>query len=311
MDRILVTPRSLSLDPPPELEPLRQAGFDLVFPTPGRMPDETELLDLVPGCVGWLAGVEPVSGKVIEAADSLRAISRNGTGIDNLPLPLLKGRGIRVLKAEGANAVGVAELAMGLILASLRHIPTETAGIRAGGWPRSRGKEIAERTVGIIGCGAIGKRVARAVSAMRANVVAHDPFRPNVEVYGPFKWASLDEVFAEADIVSLHCPAPADGKPIVDAARLAKMPPHAILINTARATLVDEDAVRAALDEGRLQTYATDVFVDEPPAPGSLASHPRVIATSHIGGLTDESVSKATAIAVENLLSALTEERRA
>ena len=302
MSRILVTPRSLSLDPPPELEPLRQAGFDLVFPTPGRMPDEAELLDLVPGCVGWLAGVEPVSDKVIDAAESLRAISRNGTGIDNLPLPLLK--------AEGANAVGVAELAMGLILASLRHIPTETAGIRAGGWPRSRGKEIAERTVGVVGCGAIGKRVARAVSAMRANVVAHDPFRPNVEVYGPFKWAGLDELFAEADIVTLHCPAPADGKPIVNAARLAKMAPHAILINTARATLVDEDAVRAALDEGRLQTYATDVFVDEPPAPGSLASHPRVIATSHIGGLTDESVSKATTIAVENLLSALTEERR-
>jgi D-3-phosphoglycerate dehydrogenase len=311
MNRILVTPRSLSLDPPPELAPLRDAGFDLVFPKPGRMPDEAELLDLVPGCIGWLAGVEPVTDKVIAAADSLRAISRNGTGIDNLPLSLLKGRGIRVLKAEGANAVGVAELAMGLILASLRHIPTETAGIRAGGWPRSRGKEIAERTVGIIGCGAIGKRVARAVSSMRANVVAHDPFRPNVEVYGPFKWASLDEVFAEADIVSLHCPAPADGRPIVDARRLSTMPPNAILINTARATLVDEDAVRAALDEGRLQTYATDVFVDEPPAPGSLASHPRVIATSHIGGLTDESVSKATTIAVANLLAALVTENAA
>ncbi|MFQ6161757.1 phosphoglycerate dehydrogenase [Sinorhizobium meliloti] len=308
MKRILVTPRSLSLAPPPELEPLRQAGFELVFSTPGGMPDEAELIDLVPGCVGWLAGVEPVSGKVIAAADSLRAISRNGTGIDNLPLSLLEGRGIRVFKAEGANAVGVAELAVGLILAALRHIPTETAGIRAGGWPRSRGKEIAERSVGIIGCGAIGKRVARAVSAMRASVIAHDPFRPNVEVYGPFKWGSLDEVFAEADIVSLHCPAPADGQPIVDAARLAAVPPHAILINTARATLVDEEAVRAALDEGRLQAYATDVFVEEPPAAGSLASHPRVIATSHIGGLTDESVSKATAIAVANLLSALEEE---
>jgi D-3-phosphoglycerate dehydrogenase len=129
---------------------------------------------------------------------------------------------------------------------------------------------------------------------MRASVIAHDPFRPNVEVYGPFKWGSLDEVFAEADIVSLHCPAPADGRPIVDAARLAAVPPHAILINTARATLVDEEAVRAALDEGRLQAYATDVFVEEPPAADSLASHPRV--------------SKATAIAVANLLSALEEE---
>jgi D-3-phosphoglycerate dehydrogenase len=311
MKRILVTPRSLSLAPPPELEPLRDAGFDLVFPKPGRMPDEAELLALLPGCVGWLAGVEPVSETVILAADGLRAISRNGTGIDNLPLPLLKSRSIRVLKAEGANAVGVAELAMGLILAALRHIPAETAGIKAGGWPRSRGKEIAERTVGIIGCGAIGGRVARATSAMGASIVAHDPFRPPVNIYGPFKWASLDGVFAEADIISLHCPAPADGKPIVDAARLSAMPPHAILINTARASLVDEAALLAALDAGRLQTYATDVFNEEPPAPGSLATHPRVIATSHIGALTDESISKATAIAVANLLAVLQAEEAA
>ncbi|MBE2278647.1 MAG: phosphoglycerate dehydrogenase [Rhodobacteraceae bacterium] len=308
MKRILITPRSLSLAPPPELDPLRQAGFDLVFPEPGRMPDEAALLALLPGCVGWLAGVEPVSDRVIAAADSLRAISRNGTGVDNLPLPLLAERGIRVLRAEGANAVGVAELTVGLMLAALRHIPDEVAGTRAGRWPRSRGKEISGRSIGIVGCGAIGRRVARAVSAMGAEIVAHDPFRPDVEVYGPFRWAGLDELFAEADVVTLHCPPPPDGRPVVDAARLAMMRPGAILINTARAALVDEAAVRAALDAGRLQAYATDVFVDEPPGEGSLAGHPRVIATSHIGGLTDESVAKATSIAVANLLAALEEE---
>ncbi len=310
MARILITPRSLSLAPPPELDPLRQAGFELVFPEPGRMPDEAALLALLPGCVGWLAGVEPVSDRVIAAADSLRAISRNGTGVDNLPLPLLAERGIRVLRAEGANAVGVAELTVGLMLAALRHIPDEVAGIRAGRWPRSRGKEIAGRSIGIVGCGAIGRRVARAVSAMGAEIVAHDPFRPAVEVYGPFRWAGLDELFAESDVVTLHCPPPPDGRPVVDAARLAVMRPGAILVNTARAALVDEAAVRAALDAGRLDAYATDVFVDEPPGEGSLAGHPRVIATSHIGGLTDESVAKATSIAVANLLAALKEGAR-
>lgn len=311
MKRVLITPRSLSLDPPPELDALRQAGFELVFSTPGRMPDEAELLDLVPGCVGWLAGVEPVSERVVAAAGSLRAISRNGTGVDNLPLSLLQDRGIRVVKAEGANAVGVAELAIGLMLAALRHIPDEAAGIRLGGWPRSRGREIAGRTVGIVGCGAIGRRVARTVSAMGANIIACDPFRPEVYVSGPFRWADIDTLFAEADIVSLHCPAPPDGRPVVGAGRLAAMRPHAVLVNTARAVLVDEDAVRHALDTGRLQTYATDVFTEEPPPPGSLALHPKIIATSHIGGLTDESVGKATAIAVANLLAALETEHAA
>ncbi len=306
MDRVLVTPRSLSQDPPPELGPLAEAGFELVFPAPGRLPGEAELLDLVPGCVGWLAGVEPVSPRVVAAADRLRAISRNGTGVDNLPLGELERRGIRVLRAEGANSVGVAELTIGLMLAVLRQIPATDAGIKAGQWPRLRGAEVAGRTVGLVGCGAIGRHVARVVSTMGADVIAYDPFRPQFDIPGPFAWAAeAGDVFAGADIVTLHCPATPDGRPLVDAERLGRMRRGSVLINTARAALIDEDAVRTALDSGRLGGYATDVFDPEPPLPGSLAAHPRVVATSHIGGLTSESVAKATRIAVTNLLQAL------
>ena len=305
MERILVTPRSLSADPPPELGLLTEAGFKLVFPPPGKQPSETELIGLVPGCVGWLAGVEPVSNDVVRAADRLRAISRNGVGVDNLPLDELDRRGIRVLRAEGANSVGVAELAVGLMLSALRHIPAADSGIKAGSWPRLRGMEISGRTVGLIGCGAIGRHVAQIASAMGARVVAHDPFRPQFDILGPFEWLEIDQVFEHADILSLHCPPPPDGSPIADARRLGLMKPQSILVNTARASLVDEAAVRAALDENRLSVFATDVFSQEPPPAHGLASHPKVVATSHIGGFTEESVSKATHIAVVNLLDAL------
>ena len=114
--KILITPRALSRDGHPALGLLQEAGYEVVFCTPGQTPSEEELLQLVPQCVGWLAGVEPVSERVVAAASGLRAISRNGTGVDNLPLVALQARGIEVLRAEGANARGVAELAIALLL---------------------------------------------------------------------------------------------------------------------------------------------------------------------------------------------------
>ena len=111
--RILVTPRSLTAEPHPEVERLRQKGFEIVYSTAGATPTEDELVTLVPDCVGWLAGVEPVTHRVVEAAQSLQVISRNGVGIDNLPVDMLAQRGVRVMIAEGANALGVAELTIG------------------------------------------------------------------------------------------------------------------------------------------------------------------------------------------------------
>ncbi len=156
--RILVTPRSLTAEPHPDVERLREQGFDIVYSTAGAMPTEEELLRLVPDCVGWLAGVEPVTPRIVEAAEQLKVISRNGVGIDNLPVDLLKARGVAIRIAEGANALGVAELTIGLMFSALRSIPRVDAGIKTGGWPRLRGAEIRGRTVGVVGCGAIGAK---------------------------------------------------------------------------------------------------------------------------------------------------------
>ena len=304
--RILVTPRSLTAEPHPEIERLKESGFEIVYSTAGAMPTEAELLELIPDCVGWLAGVEPVTPKIIAAAEKLKVISRNGVGIDNLPVEVLIERGVQIMIAEGANSMGVAELTIGLIFSALRFIPLSDAGIKSGGWPRMRGAEIHERTVGIIGCGAIGREVARMVIALGARVMAFDPARPNLDLPShSFSYHDIDDIVALADILTLHCPLPRDGSTFLDRKRIFAGKPGQVLINTARARLIDEDSLIEALDLGQIGSYATDVFEQEPPTSLTLASHPRVIATSHIGGFTAESVDRATRIAADNLLAAL------
>ncbi|WJH38681.1 phosphoglycerate dehydrogenase (plasmid) [Aliirhizobium terrae] len=304
--RILVTPRSLTAEPHPEVERLRDLGFEIVYSTAGAMPTEQELMTLVPDCVGWLAGVEPVTPKIIAVAEKLKVISRNGVGVDNLPIETLNQRGVQIMLAEGANSLGVAELTIGLIFSAMRSIPLADAGIKSGGWPRVRGMEVRGRTIGVIGCGAIGREVARMAIALGANVIAFDPVRPNLDLpSASFTYAEVDEIVAQADILSLHCPLPRDGSALLTEERLAICKQGQVIINTARSKLIDEAALIEALEDGRVGAYATDVFDEEPPASLTLAAHPHVIATSHIGGFTTESVERATRIAADNLLTAL------
>jgi phosphoglycerate dehydrogenase-like enzyme len=304
--RILITPRSVTRDGHPALEPLVAAGYDLVFSPPGRLPSEAELRELLPGCVGYLAGVEPVSAAVLRAAaPGLRVISRNGAGTDNIDLSAAAALGIAVRRAAGANARGVAELAWGLVLALVRSIPRSDAALKSREWKRREGWELAGRTLGIVGCGAVGRLVAGFGAAFGMRVLAHDPFPDPAFSAGPgFRFTSLDQVLAESGVLTLHCPAAGD-QPLLDAARLARMPVGALLINTARAELVEEAAVLAALDSGRLGGYGVDVFRSEPPGDDPVVRHPRVVATPHLGGFTRESVDRAVAAAVEGLLAEL------
>jgi D-3-phosphoglycerate dehydrogenase / 2-oxoglutarate reductase len=306
MGKILVTPRSLTKDGDPALELLKAAGHEVVFCTPGRQPDEAELLAIVPGCLGWLAGVEKITPRVLEAARGLKAISRNGTGIDTVDLEAAKRLGIAVLRAEGANARGVAELSFALLLALARSIPFGDTALKAGKWERRQGIELEGRTLGLVGCGKIGKMVARFALAMDMTVLAFDAYPDASFAPGPgFRFATLEEVLAASHAVSLHCPHKPGAQPLIDAAAIARMRKGAFLVNTARAGLVDAAAVRKALDEGKLAGYGVDVFDREPPEPGPLTGHDRVVMSAHVGGYTAESVARATRVAVENLLAAL------
>lgn len=302
--RVLITPRSLTeggLDAVRELDPLRHRGFELVSVQPGRLPTEDELLDVVPGCVAWLAGVERISDRVLRAATDLRVISRNGTGTDSIDMAAAERAGVSVARAAGANAQGVAELTLALTLCALRHVSWTSAALREGRWERSQGSELAGCTVGVVGLGAVGLRVAEVFATLGSDVVAHDPFVSDASV----RLVSLDELLATSQVVSLHCPASPDGHALIDASRLAVMARATVLINTARSSLVDDDAVLAALQHGSLAAYAVDAFDSEPPEVTALLRHPHVIATPHLGGYTRASVRRATTQAVDNLLAVL------
>lgn len=303
MDKILVTPRSLTRAGHPALDRLRKAGYEVIFSTPGKQPDEEELLGLLPGCAGMLAGVERISARALEAAKDLKAISRNGTGIDSIDLEAAERLNIKILRAEGANAHGVAELAIGLLFSLTRSISYSDAQMKSGRWNRKKGIEIDGRTLGIIGCGKIGKLVAQMALGLGMEVIAYDLYPDQTFTPSPkFRFAVLDEILGTSDVISLHCPPTHDGTPIIDKETVAKMKKGVYLVNTARPSLIDEEAVLEALNSGYIAGFATDVFQQEPPETSELFSHENVITTPHIGGFTVESVNNAARVAVENLL---------
>jgi phosphoglycerate dehydrogenase-like enzyme len=306
VEKVIVTPRSLSKGGHPLLERITAAGYQLVFPSPGAQPTEEQLLQVIGDAVGYLAGVERVSAALLARAARLKVISRNGTGVDNIDRAAAEARGITIRRAEGANARGVAELAFGHILAAARSIALADAELKAGRWTREKGFELEGRTLGILGCGRIGKQLARFALAFDMRVLAFDPYPDHAFAPSPaFAYAPLPEVLREAHVLSLHCPPPGDGRPLLGVEALATLRRGAVVVNTARQGLVDEGAMAAALRERRVAAYTMDAFDQEPPADLTLVRTRGVLATPHVGGFTDESVDRATAVAVDNLLATL------
>lgn len=303
--KILVTPRSMSKNGHPFLKDLEDAGYEVLTPFPGKQPSKEELLSVLPDCVGYLAGVEKVDADVITACKKLKVISRNGVGIDNVDRPAAEARGIALKITPGANSRGVAELAIALMLSSLRSIPQTSGSVKSGGWARAKGQEVFGRTLGVIGTGQIGQHVSKMAAGLDMNILGYDLY-PNQDIekrIPEFKYASVEEVLKNSDVITLHCPA--CEKPLIDAEALNLMKKGTTLINTARAALVDQDALLEALKSGQISGYAVDAFESEPPEMTPLLKHPSVILSSHIGGFTEESVDRATAAAIQNIIDEL------
>jgi D-3-phosphoglycerate dehydrogenase len=258
----------------------------------------------LPECVGYLAGIEPIGERVLKAAKNLKVISRNGVGIDNIDLKAAKQLGIAIRVADAANSQGVAELAMAFIFLTTRSICSSNTHMKEGQWRREKGIELEGKVLGIIGCGNIGKKVARMATGIGMGVLGYDlypdiSFSPNQR----FKFVKLDELFRHVDIITLHCP-PCE-IPIINKDSIMKMKEGIILINTARASLVDESALLEALNSRKIAKYATDVYNNEPPKLNELITHEMTICTPHIGGYTKESIDRAAEMAVDNLLKEL------
>ncbi|HEV8501040.1 MAG TPA: hydroxyacid dehydrogenase [Casimicrobiaceae bacterium] len=258
-----------------------------------------------------------VDAPLIAAAPRLAVVGRLGVGLDNIDVAACGKRGIAVIPATGANALAVAEYVVGTAMMLLRGAHGASADVAAGRWPRERlseGREIRGKTLGLVGFGGIGRLTADLARALGMVLVAHDPaIDPNAVLWNDFgtQPLALDELFAVADVVSLHVPLVDSTRNLVDARRLALMKPHAILINTARGGIVDEAALAVALHAGRLGGAALDVFAREPLAAGSpLADAPNVLLTPHVAGVTAESNARVSAMIAERVEQALQARRQ-
>lgn len=297
--RIVITSSMFDLaNLPPEL-----AGHDVVVNTTGRRPDRGEVQALLAdGADGTIAGLEPYDADVLAGTAGLRAVSRIGTGVDNVDLDAAELLGISVLRTPEAPTSAVAELTVGLMLAGLRDLVGHHHRVVEGAWQRGTGGLLEGRTVGLVGAGRIARAVAARLVPFGARVQAHDPYVDPADA--PFPLVGFEELLRTSDIVSLHVPAQPDGERLLDATAIALMRPGAMLINTARGGLVDEDALADALGTGAVGFAGLDAFEVEP-YEGPLRESPHVLLTPHIGSATAETRTIMEREAAANLAVAL------
>jgi len=243
---------------------------------------------------------------VLEASGALRAITKHGVGVDRIDVETATRMGIPVMITPRANFESVAEHALALLLAVVRRVPDQDRRLRRGEWANKgfNGAELLGKTLGLVGYGRIARRLAELVRPFRMDVLAFDPYQePEAPVR---KAATLGEMLAAADVVSIHCPLTPGTRGLIGREELSLMKPGACLINTARGAIVDEAALAEALREGRIAGAGLDTFEQEPPAEDNpLLSMDTVVATSHVGGFSDSSFRNMGLGAVENVLTVL------
>ena len=305
--KILVTPTSLQPDKPSKaLEDLKNFSSDLIFNSYGRPLTEDELIPLLKECDGYIAGLDFITERVIQECNHLKVISRYGAGYDRVDISAAKKKGIVVTNTPGVNAEAVGELAIALALTVARHITSLNSCTRNGEWIRSTGMELKNKTIGIMGLGAIGKTVARCATGFEMNVIAYDPFINDLFCKSNnIKNCTFDEVCEQADIISLHLPLLDSTKHLINKIAISKMKPTTIIINTSRGGIIDEAAAYNALKSGKLGGLGLDAFEIEPPKNSPLFELDNVVVTPHTGAHTQEATTNMANASVKNLIDIL------
>lgn len=281
-------------DAPPELLAVLRGAPDIdVVYEPDLHARPEALREALAGCSGLVVRNRMrVDDAVLDAAGStLRVVGRLGAGLDNIDVGAARLRGVEVVYAPWANSASVAEHALGLILALARRLPALDASARTGRWERDTyGMELGGRTLGILGYGAVGRRLALSAQALGMRVITHHPRRapdhPDLAAAG-VEWVHEETLLRQAEVLSVHLPQRPDTQGYLDRRRLGLLPRGALLVNTGRGGVVDEAALAEALASGHLGGAALDVRAQEPPpVPDPLAAFDNVILTPHVAGLT-------------------------
>jgi phosphoglycerate dehydrogenase-like enzyme len=294
---IAVTSRSFSRHPVLRQELLSRYEH-VRFNDAGRSLRGDQLVDFLQGCEKAIVALEPIDDALLDRLPDLRVISKVGVGLDTLDVAAVERRGIRLAWSSGTNSRSVTELALALAISALRHVPQAADELRRGGWSQPKGSLLSGKTVGIVGYGSAGRDLASLLQPFECRVLAADVRRidePDVDNL------RLDELLAEADVVFLHVTLDDSTRGLLDRRRLELMKPGAVLVNTARGGLVDEQVLAELLREKRLAAAAFDVFALEPPGDSALLALPNFLGTPHIGGSTEEAILAMGRAAIDGL----------
>lgn len=308
MPKVLVTAPGHRGDNDPRLQPLRDAGWEVkTHRWPAGRPDEEEVVELVHGYDAVIASSnERYTRTVLERADTVKHIARWGVGYETVDVPAASDNGVLVTTTQGSNHWAVADHAWALMLAVSRRVVELDKVGRSRTWSRPLARDVWQKTLGVVGLGRIGKGVAQRAYGFEMKVVAYEPYpdhefnaRWNIELVD-----SIDEVFRQGDFVTLH--APGDNHGLANAERIALMKPTAVLVNTARGALVDEDALYEALKAGKIAGAGLDVREHEPPEDerdDRFAALTNVVLTPHISGSTHEAQAVSSVMVVEQIIA--------
>jgi len=289
---------------------LKRAGYEVVLNPYGRIMGKAEMQDLLKDADAVIVGVDPLDRDVLEHAQRLKVISKYGIGTDNIDTAFAADRGIAVEVAAGANTDAVADYTFALMLAAARKLPVIDRECRKRNWTKLTTIDVFGRTLGLIGMGAIGKAVARRASGFAMNIVAYDAIKDErfAREHGITYADRMEDVLTQADFISLHLPLNEGTRHIIGAAQFALMKPTAVLVNTARGGLIDEDALYKALRSERIWGAGIDVFEEEPPANDALLSLDNMIIGSHCAASTVSAVDNMGLISSRNVIHSLIEQ---
>lgn len=284
--------------------------IDVGLPPVVQQLSPAELVALLPGYDGMIAGDDPLTPEVLQSATRLRVVSKWGIGLDSIDRPTAERLGIRVTNTPDTFGDEVADVAIGYLVMLARGLHRIDRSVRDGSWAKPQGISLAGRTLGIVGLGSIGRAVARRGIAMGMRVIGHDIVAASAEraAEAGVQVVDREQLIADADLISLHCPLTDQNRHMIDATRLALMRPGSYLVNTARGPLIDETALVAALQSGRLAGAALDVFETEPlPGSSPLIDMENVILGSHNASNTREAVARVNQLAIDNVLKGMAE----
>ena len=281
-----------------------QANFSSVVPYPrSGFKTKEDLKLFLKNCDAAIVGLEPIDHEVLQNCPTLKYISKYGVGLNNIDIDYCKKMDIKVGWSNGVNKLSVAEMTLGFMLALSRNLFFSSYQLKSGEWNKNGGFQLSGKTVGIIGCGNVGKEVIRLLEPFKCHILVNDlidqkEFYEQAKVYN----ASKEEIYSQADIISLHIPLDSSSKDLFDYNVFKKCKRKPFIINTARGGIINEEMLLKALDDVLVSGAAIDSFINEPLIEKDIYSHPRIITTPHIGGNSQEAILAMGTASIENLI---------